>query len=144
MRQEQTIADFLSFARRQVELLATQLRKETDKFQEYLDWETTVRSIEQGLATGSNSALAYRSSPAVEVLGACKAIMEDRIGPIPIRHLLEALKERGIRISGTQPIRNLSSKLSTSALFESTPLGWMLASNISGNGEQERRNHQGK
>ena len=67
MKEEQSIAEFLEFARRQRDALAAQLRKETSKFQKFLDWDTTVSSIEQGMATANSSSSAFRSSPAQEV-----------------------------------------------------------------------------
>ena len=131
MSENQTISDFLQFARRQVEVLSVQLRKENPKFKEFLDWEATVRSIEQSMANGIKPASAFRSSPASEVTRACVQIMEEIDEPIPVKELLAYLEERGIIISGTQPVRNLSSKLSTSRQFESLPgQGWVLAERL--------------
>ena len=138
MTQEQSISEFLEFARRQMEILAAQLRKESSKFQEYLDWEATVRSIEWGTASGGSSPPAFRSSPSAEIYEACVAVMEQHSGPVATRDLLHELESRGIRISGSQPVRNLSSKLSSSPRFLSLgPQGWVLADwEVEGNDEK--------
>lgn len=141
MKQEQSIAEFLEFARRQRDALAAQLRKETTKFQKYLDWDTTVNSIEQGMATGNSSSSAFRSSPAQEVEDACVEVMREWMNPIPIRILLDTIVERGVQISGTQPVRNLSSKLSNSPKFRSLgPQGWVLSDTDNGD-VQSSENH---
>ena len=121
-------ADTLETLEQRLAQLRRKLKGNRD-FHEYLDVETSIRTIQRLLGNGvSRSSSRKRGPRNPEIVETAVAIMRERDGrPIRVRELYRELEERGIQVLGNPPSRNLSAKLSYSPQFESQGAdGWVL------------------